>query len=64
MMPRKDLFAQVLCDLATSIEISIQLENELSQIRRLAARRSGDEFKYTTPRQRQWMRIAPAGCSL
>ncbi len=36
MMPQKDLFAQVLCDLAASVEISKQLESELDKLRQAA----------------------------
>ncbi len=48
MMPQKDAFAQVLCDLAVSIEISKQLESELDLLRRIAVSGSGQEY-ITTP---------------
>lgn len=40
MMPQKDPFAQVLCDLAVSIEISKQVEAELGHMRERAIRQS------------------------
>jgi len=43
MMPQKDPFAQVLCDLAASVEISKQLESELDHLRQAAI--GGSEHK-------------------
>lgn len=33
MMPQKDPFAQLLCDMAASVEISKQLETELDHLK-------------------------------
>jgi hypothetical protein len=45
MMPQKDPFAQVLCDLAASVEISKQLESALDQLRHAAS--CGSEHEVT-----------------
>ncbi len=37
MMPPKDPFAQVLCDLAASVQISNQLESELDRLKQAAS---------------------------
>lgn len=37
MMPQKDPFAQVLCDMAASVEISKQLESELDQLSQVSS---------------------------
>ncbi len=45
MMPENDPFAQVLCELAASVEISKQLEVELEHIRVSAMRGSANPVK-------------------
>lgn len=43
MMPQKDPFAQLLCDIAASVEISKQLESELEQLIQTESRESEHE---------------------
>ncbi len=64
MMPRKDPFGQILCDLASSIELSKQLETELARIRRLAARREGNDLDFISPLQSEWADVGPARLTL
>lgn len=47
MMPQKDPFAQLLCDMAASVEISKQLESELDQLKQTASCESEHEIMGT-----------------
>jgi hypothetical protein len=47
MMPPKDPFAQLLCDMAASVEISKQLESELDQLKQGASCGSEHEAMVT-----------------